>query len=267
METRILEKLACPSCAGGKPAPQGPAAAGPALICSACGAAYPNRDGILDFTAGVGRPRLFSSQWAMEFRPIISLYERIWRPMVTVPFSDLDWELEQTQELLSLSPKLDLLDLACGPGNFTRRFAATITRGTVIGADLSLPMLRKGLSELKRRGAANITLMRADVTKWPFAADSFDRIHCAGGLHLFPALPEVFASIHRSLREGGIFVGSTYCAAGGAVKRRLQDYVSFAHGFHWFSPDELGELASRAGFTGWEHRVRKQGIVFRAARD
>jgi SAM-dependent methyltransferase/uncharacterized protein YbaR (Trm112 family) len=267
METRILEKLACPSCAGGKPAPQGTAGAGPALICAACGATYPNRDGILDFAGDAAKPRIFSSQWAMEFRPITALYERVWRPLVTAPFSDLAWELEQTRAYLALSPRLDLLDLACGPGNFTRHFAKTITEGTVVGVDLSLPMLKKGLRELKRDGVLNIMLMRVDVTKWPFAAGSFDRVHCAGALHLFPDLPGVFASIRRSLRDGGIFVGSTYCVADGAAKRRFQDYVSTAHGFHWFRPEELAGLVSGAGFTGFEFRTRKQGIVFCAARD
>ena len=267
MEISILEKLSCPSCAGGKPAPQGPAAAGPALICASCGATYPNVDGILDFAGPVERPRFLSSQWAMEFGPIISLYERFWRPLVTIPFSDLAWELETACGFLALSPALDLLDLACGPGNFTRRFAETITEGTLVGADLSLPMLRKGARELKKSGAGNIVLVRADVSRWPFAAESFDRVHCAGGLHLFPDLPEVFASVRRSLREGGIFVGATYCHAGGTAKRMFQDHVSSAHGFHWFTPEELRELASRAGFTGWEHRTRKQGIVFRAVRE
>ncbi len=267
MEISILEKLACPSCAGGKPAPQGPAAAGPALICSSCGTAYLNRGGILDFAGGVGRPRLLSSQWAMEFRPIISLYERVWRPLVTFPFSDLAWELETASKFLALSPRHDLLDLACGPGNFTRRFAETVTEGAVVGADLSLPMLRKGARELEASCVKNITLVRADVTRWPFAGTSFDRVHCAGGLHLFPALPEVFASIHRSLIEGGIFVGATYCLVDGGAKRKFQDHVSTAHGFHWFRPEELRGLAERAGFTGWEHRTRKQGIVFRAVKE
>lgn len=266
MEFSILEKLACPSCAGGRPAPQEKSAAGPALICASCGAAYPNLGGILDFAGPSARPRIFSSQWAMEFGPIISLYERVWRPLVTAPFSGLAWELETACGLLALSPRLDLLDLACGPGNFTRRFAETITEGTVVGADLSLPMLRKGLQELKKSGSGNIVLVRADVARWPFAAESFDRVHCAGGLHLFPDLPRVFASIRRSLRQGGIFVGATYCVAGSAMKRRIQDHVSSAHGFHWFAPEELRELASRSGFTGWEERTRKQGIVFRAVR-
>ena len=128
-------------------------------------------------------------------------------------------------------------------------------------------MLKKGVRELGREGAPAITLMRVDVTKWPFAAGSFDRVHCAGALHLFPDLPRVFASIRNSLREGGVFVGSTYCVAEGAVKRMFQGYVSAAHGFHWFRPEELAGLAARAGFAGWEHRTRKQGIVFRAARD
>jgi SAM-dependent methyltransferase len=223
MDIRILEKLTCPSCAGGRPAPKGPAETGPALICASCGAVYPNAGGILDFAGPAKAPRVFSTQWAMEFGPLVALYERLWRPLVTLPVSSLKWEMETAQELLALSPRL-----------------------------------------LEKSGMKNIVLMRADVTKWPFAAGSFDRVHCAGGLHLCPDLPGVFASVRRSLREGGVFVGATYCRAKGGRKKMMQNYVSSVHGFHWFRPDELRELAERAGFSGWEQRVKKQGIVFRA---
>ncbi len=266
MKARILEKLDCPKCTDFKLAPQGQAGACPELVCPSCGASYPNREGIPDFVGTAAAPRTFSSQWAMEFSPLVFLYERLWRPMVTAPFSSLSWEMELTSEYLSLSPGLELLDLACGPGNFTRRFSKPLAGGTLIGVDLSLPMLRRAERELRRVGADNITLVRADVSRWPFARSCFDRVHCAGGLHLFPALPDVFASIHRSLVKGGIFVGSTYCVAEGAVKGGIQKYVSAAHGFRWFRPDELRELAIDAGFEGWEHRMKKQGIVFRAVK-
>jgi hypothetical protein len=58
-------------------------------------------------------------------------------------------------------------------------------------------------------------------------------------------------------------VGATYCRGGGFTKRQIQNYVTAAHGFHWFEPQELRRLAESAGFVGWQHFIRKQGIVFR----
>jgi ubiquinone/menaquinone biosynthesis C-methylase UbiE len=125
-------------------------------------------------------------------------------------------------------------------------------------------MLRRGLSEIGNSNNSRIALMRVDVTKWVFAPKSFDRVFCAGALHLFPAMPSVFRSIYESLKPGGIFAGATYLKASGMKKKWFQDYISAAHGFHWFEPEELQGLAAGAGFTGWEQYVKKQGIVFRA---
>jgi len=271
MNAEILRKLICPNCglprlskrtlsvmdSHSKSMELEP------LECGSCRCVYPCREGIIDLADTVSIPRKLSSQWAMEFKPLIVLYENIWRPMVTRPFSNLRWEIDMVRKLLEPASGLDVLDLACGPGNFTRLLAQVVKPGVVIGFDLSLPMLRQGLGYLAKTNSSNITLMRGDVTHWPFAGACFDRIHCSGALHLFPKLPQVFASIYDTLKPGGVFVGATYCRGGGFTKRQIQNYVTAAHGFHWFEPQELRRLAESAGFVGWQHFIRKQGIVFR----
>ncbi|MBN2159173.1 MAG: class I SAM-dependent methyltransferase [Spirochaetes bacterium] len=271
MEKNILDKLSCPACSAAgrqrgrlfETPPDGSGNRGD-LRCEKCGTEFMQGGGIIDFVGDASSPRIFSSQWSMEFPPIIALYEHIWRPAVTRPFSDLSWEIDTSLRLMDLAPEHDVLDIACGPGNFTRLFAGKLGRGSVIGIDLSLPMLKRGIAEIERIKNRRITLMRVDVTKWVFAPKSFDRVHCAGALHLFPSLPSVFRSIYDSLRPGGIFIGATYLKAAGRTKRLFQNYISSAHGFHWFEPEELQGLVSGAGFTGWEQYVKKQGVVFRA---
>lgn len=270
MTTDMLAKLVCPTCAApGLSLPSGPATSGlesrpfSSIACPACNTGYVCTEGILDLAVTSRAPKMFSSQWAMEFRPLITLYERIWRPLVTWPFSDLSWEMDMAARWLDLSPGLDVLDLACGPANFTRRFEHAVRPGTVVGIDLSWPMLKQARREIGKDTATGIVLMRVDVTRWPFIPESFERIHCAGALHLFPALEQVFHSIFAALKPGGVFVGATYCRGGSVMKRHFQDYISGVHGFHWFDPDELQGLAADAGFSGWEHAMRKQGIVFR----
>jgi hypothetical protein len=48
-------------------------------------------------------PRLFSSQCAMEFEPIVTAYEAIWRPCLTSFVSDLAWEMETSRQLMDVS--------------------------------------------------------------------------------------------------------------------------------------------------------------------
>ncbi|MBN1364777.1 MAG: class I SAM-dependent methyltransferase [Syntrophaceae bacterium] len=269
MNANVLRKLICLNC--GSPRLSNTAisvvgrhhkdAASETLKCGVCGSVYPYCDGIIDFADTVPISSNLS-QWAMEFRPLVTFYEHIWRPMVTKPFSDLDWEIKTVQKLLNIAYGLDVLDLGCGPGNFTRLIADGVKSGVVIGFDLSLPMLKQGLRTIAKTNALNITLMRGDVNRLPFAESSFDRIHCSGALHLFPNLTRVFMAIYNILKPGGLFVAATYCHGGGFVKRQIQDCIAASSGFHWFELQELQDLADEAGFIGWQHFVRKQGIVF-----
>lgn len=270
MTDMILNKLTCPVCSsrGAADRPDNPSlaiAAGPppGLACGRCGAIYPVRDGIIDFVGHEPERKINLSQHAMEFRPLITLYERFWRPLVTRPFSSLAWEMDTSLRLLDLKPDDDVLDIACGPGNFTRLIASELSGGGVAGIDLSLPMLKKAVTMPAKAEGPAITYLRVDVTKWVFAPGSFDRIHCAGALHLFPDLQNVFNSMARSLKPGGIFVGATYLTAPGRVKRKFQDYVSYRSGMRWFQTEELRDVAARAGFIMWKQEILKQGIVFR----
>ena len=146
---------------------------------------------------------------------------------MTKPFSDLNWEIDTVQKLLKTAAGLDVLDLGCGPGNFTRLIARTVKPGVVIGFDLSLPMLKQGLRDLEKANISNIALMRGDVTRWPFAEASFDRVHCSGALHLFPNLSQVFASIYDTLKPGGVFVGRDLLPGRRICKKKISGLYFF----------------------------------------
>jgi ubiquinone/menaquinone biosynthesis C-methylase UbiE/uncharacterized protein YbaR (Trm112 family) len=270
MQDTILKKLVCPVCNTRKKsdkllsvATYAKADEYPTLFCNNCQSRFAPIDGILNLAGDVIAPRLFSSQWAMEFEPIVTAYEAIWRPCLTSFVSDLAWEMETSQQLIDVSSGMDVLDLACGTGNFTRLFSCTAKPGTIIVVDLSLPMLKQCRRKLQEQNNTDITLMRVDATKWPFASEMFDRIHCAGALHLFPDIQNVFNSIYRSLKKGGYFVGATYCLEGNIVINSIQKYLEKAHGIHWFDQQELQKLSSNAGFVQWEHQIYRQGIVFK----
>lgn len=260
----ILEKLACPVCATRLCIVENKKSGeAPTLICSHCRERFTPMDGMINLAGDAVAPGLFSAQWAMEFEPLVAVYDHLWRPVLTSMICDLKWEMETSREMMDVSSGMDVLDLACGTGNFTGLFSEPARPGAVIGADLSLPMLRNARRKFKEQKKSNIALMRVDVTKWPFAPESFDRIHCAGALHLLPDIQNVFFSIFRSLKKGGYFVGATYCWGGDYATQMIQNYASWGRWIHWFDDQELQSLSVHAGFSGWEARTYKQGIVFR----
>jgi SAM-dependent methyltransferase/uncharacterized protein YbaR (Trm112 family) len=270
MKTAVLEKLACPVCTSRgkpgnplKPASDGKSDEAPTLFCNDCRSIFAPIDKIINLAGAVVTSKFDSVQWSMEFGPLVAVYDKIWRPYFTYILCDFGWELEMSRELMDLSAGMDVLDLGCGTGNFTRFFSDSAKPGAVVGFDLSLPMLKKGMRKLAMEKYTNIVLMRGDVMKWPFAAGMFDRIHCAGSLHLFPDVQNVFHSIYRSLKKGGCFVGATYCLGGNAVSQAMQKHLAKTKGLQWFDQEELQKLSSQAGFSGWEHRSYRRGIVFR----
>ena len=86
----------------------------------------------------------------MTTRFVPAIYERYWRPGagaggqgVTGP--GMAEEIRIARLLLGLGAGDVVLDVACGPGNFTREFARTVGgEGLVVGIDASRTMLDRG---------------------------------------------------------------------------------------------------------------------------
>jgi ubiquinone/menaquinone biosynthesis C-methylase UbiE len=74
--------------------------------------------------------------------------------------------------LLAPNPSETLLDVGCGTGYFTRRFATDAADGNVVGADIDLNMLRfaDGYSE------HSIGFVASDACQLPFRDKSFDLV-------------------------------------------------------------------------------------------
>ncbi|MFJ4791115.1 class I SAM-dependent methyltransferase [Streptomyces sp. NPDC088794] len=103
-----------------------------------------------------------------------------------------------------------LLDLACGTGIVTRRFAAARPATRVTGADLTYGMARMAARRLP--GA----IVLADSRTLPFPDATFDAVTSVWLLHLLDE-PEhvraVVAECARVLRPGGVYVTTVDKAA------------------------------------------------------
>ena len=71
---------------------------------------------------------------------------------------------------ISAEPE-SVLDIGCGEGVLTHRWASEIAPGRVVGIDLDDPLLA---SEWARRGAANLEFIVQHAEQLPFADDEFD---------------------------------------------------------------------------------------------
>ena len=192
----------------------------------------------------------------MESVPVVAVYEsRLWRRN---PFAEALMGIAFTDELdcIARAARLDeasrVLDLACGPGIYTRPFARRLTRGHIVGLDLSRPMLAYAQRRRRAEGLVNLDLVRGSALDLPFAAASFDVVNCCGALHLFPDVPRALGEVYRVLRGDGRFTMAVIRAGDGPRARRVVGLRRRLLGVHSFAPSDLDRQLGRAGFGGFE---------------
>lgn len=188
------------------------------------------------------------------------VYERWWRPALAravkgVTGPGMDEEARIARLLMGLGAGDVVLDVACGPGNFTRQFGEVVgPDGLAVGIDASETMLRRGAGELAEAGAANVVLVRGDATALPFLDGAFDAACCFAALHLFADPLAALDQMRRVLAPGGRIALMT------SVRRKLtpslvRPVVERASGMRLFEPDEIVQALTDRGFTGVHQRL------------
>jgi SAM-dependent methyltransferase len=128
-------------------------------------------------------------------------------------------------------------------------------------------MLQRARSYLRRDGVNDrVFLLRGDATRIPLGRATFDRVHCAGGLHLMDDIDEALRHFARVLEPGGICVVSTFLLEGGFLKKLAKRAAEVPTDFHWFGRDELHERMERAGFKVVTDSVSREAITVKAQR-
>ena len=99
-----------------------------------------------------------------------------------------------------------ILDLACGTGDFTIELARRWPNAKITGIDITPEML--SIARLKLRDMANISLLHGNAQDLSMLqADGFSLIVCAFGFRNFPDKTKVLSECHRLLaREGKLVV-------------------------------------------------------------
>lgn len=214
------------------------------------------RDGYLDLLGeqdGKG-PRF--AQRALHSKTIPPVYERFSRPLMLrllagrkAPKGPEEHRI--ALRMLDLSSGDRVLDMACGPGNFTRDFATATGDGLVVGLDVSKAMLA---AAVRRTPNGNVAYVRGDACAMPFQDACFDAVCCFGALHLFQQPMKALDEIVRVVVPGGR-VGilttsddSDRAHSDGSQKHKLGGIRIFARG------EIVGALAER-GLTDIEQRA------------
>src|SRR5262245_876138 len=194
------------------------------------------------------------AQALMEWEPVVRLYEsRLWRRSVVVE-ALLGLSFEREYALVVAASRLSgarrVLDLACGPGIYARRLSHDAPAATIVGMDLSWPMLRYAARKSRASNLANLTLVRGDATNLPFPDSAFDAVNCCGALHLFPDVGRVLREVHRVLRDRGRFTVAAFRRGDGTVARLRARARRRLYGIDAFSRADLASRLRAAGFTG-----------------
>jgi demethylmenaquinone methyltransferase/2-methoxy-6-polyprenyl-1,4-benzoquinol methylase len=108
------------------------------------------------------------------------------------------------QQLIAALPAWErpsCVDLACGTGDLTRLLARRYPQASVLGLDLTEPMLELARA---RSSEPNVRYVQADIGATGLAAGSVDIVTGGYALRNAPVLETALGEVYRILRPGGV---------------------------------------------------------------
>jgi ubiquinone/menaquinone biosynthesis C-methylase UbiE len=129
-----------------------------------------------------------------------------------------------------------VLDVGCGPGQFTLMAAEYLPGAEIWGIDLAPTMIELARAHAREAGAGRVRFQVADAAALPFPDGTFDAVMSTGSIKHWPDPVAGLREIHRVLVPGGrAFVAEMNRmappAAIGAQRRRLRHWL-----FRWVYP-------------------------------
>ena len=186
--------------------------------------------------------------------------------LITRVFS---WGMDQRWKRLAvrramLPARAEVLDLACGTGDFAKLVAQQSAESHIVGADLTVRMLR--MSKLRQT-------VCADAAALPFPTDCFDAVFVGYGLRNFPCLEAAIAEVHRILRPGGVLVSLDFFLPSHRWLRRFYLAYLYTQGAFWgmilhrrarvytYIPDSLRGFLSAKEFSMLLEKMQFSGVT------
>lgn len=192
----------------------------------------------------------------MEHPFLAPVYQHVWRPAwwlgaMAFDLPHLLREKRKAIEALGLRPGSRVLDVACGPGNFTSAYADAVSPGGLaVGLDLSRPMLQQALRSNAAPGTAYLV---GSALQLPFDDATFDAVACYGALYLMPEPFRALTEVARVVRPGGRVAIMTTTAPDAV--RGVAQQLARPSGLRIFGPDDVTGRLREAGFTDVSREV------------
>lgn len=194
---------------------------------------------------------------------------------------DKGWRSKAVREIIDKDTPLNILDVACGTGDFIIEIAKKAAAGSkMTGIDLSEGMMSIGREKLAAAGI-EATLEQGDCEALKYSEGTFDRISVGFGVRNFENLPTGLKEMHRVLKPGGklvilelsvpsnAFIRWCYKlyflkilpVIGGLIsgERGAYEYLP-ASVLHFPAPDKFQAMLREAGFAEVKHKALTLGI-------
>jgi len=110
------------------------------------------------------------------------------------------------QAMAALAPRAGehIVDVGCGCGETALELGRRVTeRGSVLGVDVSEPMLARARERAAAGGLAHLRFVAADGQTHRFAPDAADALFSRFGVMFFADPSAAFANLRTTLRPGG----------------------------------------------------------------
>ena len=197
----------------------------------------------------------------MQSATLTSVYERWWRPAMGrlakgVLGPGMADERRIARLMLGLSRGDGVLDVACGPGNFSRDFARAVgPEGLLVGIDASRPMLARAVRETRAAGLGNAVFVYCDASALPFRDASFDAVSCFAALNLFAEPLKALDDMARVLTPGGRIAIFTSCRSRSRALASVESALTGRSGLRMFDQDEVVDALRERGFDHVSQRI------------
>jgi len=244
------------------------------LSCRVCARTYPILAGIPDFILGnleESRNRSLRVVGNWDSRPLFNFMASTYESCVYPAVCNLwgGWHSTSLKQLahdvFDIVGSCDgiILDVACGPGTYGRRVASESR--TVIGIDICMSMMRRGVHYVEKGHIPNMHFARAAVETLPFRARLFDAAICAGSLNHFSDVPLALREINRTMKAGAPLAVMCFARINSGLMKykSVRDRVEKGGG-HIYSVADLERYVGEAGFEEFRQHAYGSVLVFSA---
>jgi ubiquinone/menaquinone biosynthesis C-methylase UbiE len=164
-----------------------------------------------------------------------------------------------------------VLDVGCGCGDTTLELARRVGRGgSIVGIDVSTPMLERALESARAIEVANVAFWNADAQTHSLPPAAFDLAYSRFGVMFFVDPAHAFTNLSRALRPGGRvsfvcwqalernpWMAVPMAAAARAITFPARPGPEAPGPFSFADPDRVRRILGEAGLTevtleGWE---------------